>query len=208
MKKITAILCAFTFVVMLFAGCGEEGQVNTTLPTEPKTTATTEPDASKVTEPSTDATTEPVTQPTTIPDVTTPTNSAGLPEYVPGSILLVPQNKDMFKFDRKYREVYYTIKGGFEELLTEEEEQEWYNWCEETRYGLNLDYDEMLLVTMIKRYDISREEFDKVVANYVAFWDQYGMFDRYPLPEEYEVYNGDIIYTFDNEIINHYYRYE
>ena len=63
----------------------------------------------------------------------------------------------------------------------------------------------MQLASYLKRYQIPREEFDKAAEKFIANgkaagWDT--------TQEEYEVPNGDIIYTFDNEIINQYYRYE
>ena len=63
----------------------------------------------------------------------------------------------------------------------------------------------MLLKTFVQRYDISREVFDAAIKKQVAFWIEMG-WDM--TVEEYEVPNGDIIYTFDDEIINEYYRYE
>lgn len=58
---------------------------------------------------------------------------------------------------------------------------------------------------MIKRYDIPRKEFDKAVERFVAA----NVAMEWPMfYEEYEVPNADVIYTFDNEIINRYYRYE
>ncbi len=63
----------------------------------------------------------------------------------------------------------------------------------------------MLLVSFIKHFNITREQFDSAVEEFIkrnteAGWDM--------TREENEVPNGDIIYTFDNKIINEYYRYE
>ena len=93
------------------------------------------------------------------------------------------------------------------ELLSEEEMQDFYMWSEEGAKNVNYGetQEEMLLVSFVKRYDITREEFDSAVEKFIAHNEEMGC-DM--TGEEYEVPNGDIIYTFDNEIINHYYRYE
>jgi hypothetical protein len=79
-----------------------------------------------------------------------------------------------------------------------------HHWLEEesqkTNYGELMD--EMLLVSFVKRYNITREEFDAATAKFAENVKN----DTHT--EECEVPNGDILYTFDNEIINHYYRYE
>lgn len=130
-----------------------------------------------------------------------------LPEYTPGSVKLVSQNSDNYPFERKYRMAYYRIWGEFSDLLSEEEYSDYQQWTqnvsEENGYGEF--QNEMLLVSFVKRYGISREEFDAAAQKYTENskrdnWDM--------LSEEFEVPNGDIIYTFDNEIINNYYRYE
>lgn len=63
----------------------------------------------------------------------------------------------------------------------------------------------MLLVTMIKRYNIPKEAFQSVVDYYIQLCQK---LDQDMLHEEYEIPNVDVIYTFDNEIINRFYRYE
>ena len=76
----------------------------------------------------------------------------------------------------------------------------------------------MLMVTFIKHFNISRDEFDKANAENANVYIDLGknpIFPPYIYPEEskdylydneaYEIYNADIIYTFDNNIINEYY---
>ena len=135
------------------------------------------------------------------------TEQKDLPEYQPGSIQLVPQEQDEYEFERKYRITYYRIWGEFTECLSEEQKQDYTEWVE--NYSKQNEYgkkqNEMQLASYLKRYQIPREEFDKAAEKFIANgkaagWDT--------TQEEYEVPNGDIIYTFDNEIINQYYRYE
>ncbi len=159
-------------------------------------------------------TTKPVTDATSDfwigePQVTVPsvTDPSSLPEYHPGSILLEDQADDDYDFERKYRITYYRIWGEFLSLLTEEQLQDYYVWCDEAweqiRNGETRNT--MLLADVVKRYHISRTDFDQAVNEFIINWD----LDQYDIiPEEYEPPNADIIYTFDNEIINHYYRYE
>ena len=115
----------------------------------------------------------------------------------------------------KYRSTYYSIPYSFVELVGKEV---FWDWFRETPYRVYpLDVDEMAMVAFIKKFNISREEFDKAnkkreqtlmetrgftVMN-PAKDDPY--YDRNV--ENCELYDGDLIYTFDNEIINAYYLY-
>ncbi len=129
------------------------------------------------------------------------------PEYQTGSIKLIPQDQDDFSFNRSYRLVYYQIQGEFAELLNEEEFADYMEWADQKAKedGYGEFQNEMFLVSFIKRYNIPREKFDQAVAKYVAYCNDAG----WDLSnEQNEAPNGDVIYTFDNEIINRYYRYE
>ena len=215
MKKITLLLAVLLCAALLFAACQENTPgvtVDTTPtgitdPTDPPTVPTEPP--TDPTEPPTDPT-EPSANPTdppTEPIIPLPTVPGNPMEYQPGLIQLVAQKSDDYKFERKYRLIYYTIYGEFFALLDEEQSKDLGNWLkkssEETNYGEF--QEEMLLVTMVKRYNIPREEFDKAVEKFIANNEALDWDMKY---EEYEVPNADIIYTFDNEIINRFYRYE
>ena len=132
---------------------------------------------------------------------------SGLPEYQPGSLQLYSTPDDEFRFERPYRYAYYVIWGEFGDLLDEEQLQDFFVWSEQehvrTNYGR--DRDEMYLVSFVKRYNISREDFDRAVDKFIANNRDSSCFMTH---EVCEVPNADIIYTFDNEIINYYYRYE
>lgn len=142
-------------------------------------------------------------------DITAPTEMIApiMKEYQPGSIQLTDQDRDDYDFNRPYRALYYTIYGVFLELVDDTQRQDLYDWLEkssiETNYGET--QDEMLLVSLVKRYNISKEEFVKAVDRYIS---NNQISSSYMLHEDVEIPNADIIYTFDNEIINHYYRYE
>lgn len=147
-------------------------------------------------------TTEPE-EASTLPQPTNPVTK--LPEYVPGSIKLEPQESDDYNFERKYRITYYRIWGEWLELLDDEQTKDCDEWFDrnskETHFGEF--QNEMLLVAFVKRYNIPREKFDEAAKKFAA-----GLKESDAILEECEVPNADIIYTFDNEIINRYYRYE
>jgi len=65
---------------------------------------------------------------------------------------------------------------------------------------------EMALVAFIKHYKIERKDFIEAVLKLYNFLIELGYDDIYD--ESLELPNADIIYTFDNEIINAYYRRE
>ena len=136
-----------------------------------------------------------------------PSKTGTLPEYKAGLIKLEPQDQDDYAFIRKYRIAYYQIWGEFAELLSEEEYQDYMEWVDKKakQDGHGEFQDEMLLVSFVKRYNIPREEFNQAVEKYIAN-SKAAKCDL--SAEPYEVPNGDIIYTFDNEVINRYYRYE
>lgn len=105
-----------------------------------------------------------------------------------------------------YRHRYYSIAAPFIYLVGREEYREW----KETQP----DPDEtnvMLMVNFIRDFNISREDFDK--ANLEYAWRIKYLLDGTPVmnpkdfanQEDEEVYNADIIYTFDNDLINEYY---
>jgi hypothetical protein len=144
-----------------------------------------------------------------------------LPEYVPGSVKLLPRRLPFSKeypsfenFDRKYRLVYY-LDSVATDCLSQEQNDAWIQYKQSgtiPEYGKG-EFSEMLLVTCIKRFNISKKTIDEKIE----YWKQRrasnpissdtGDYIDYNV-ENYELPNTDIIYTFDNEIINKYYRYE
>ena len=73
----------------------------------------------------------------------------------------------------------------------------------------------MLMVSYIKHFNITREQFDEASKNREKLFEKNNWTMLvYPFEndgeysyddEAYEIYNADIIYTFDNDIINEYY---
>ena len=184
MKKFFII--AVLFVFMLSAGCAAS-QTDGTQPSLDQTTAPSNP-----------------TSPTDPSDPDGPISPQVFPEYVPGSIVLEDQTQDDYSFVRKYRIAYYRIWGEYMDLLDDEQREDMNTWLEQTSAATNYGefQEEMLLVSFVKRYNISREAFDTATALFAEHYE--GDTNL----EECEIPNGEIIYSFDNEIINNYYRYE
>ncbi len=109
---------------------------------------------------------------------------------------------------QKYRVCFYQIPTFFSELVDKKAYDEWCNTYLAENYPDNTK--EMVIVSFIKKFNISREDFDKANVEYGKFVEEY-YYDACMNPKDFaeqefsEVYNADIIYTFDNELISEYY---
>lgn len=108
---------------------------------------------------------------------------------------------------RKYRVRYYSIPAPFADLVGRDVCYEW-----EIEYNKTHDIyssDRMLIVDFVKAFDISKEDFEKANLIFAKKFSEHHKIMMNPLDytnqEVYEVFNADIIYTFDNDIINGYY---
>jgi hypothetical protein len=126
-----------------------------------------------------------------------------LPRHVQGSISLRP---DIFLLgliepftNVDYRYAFYVIEGYFFDLVDANEFDE---WVEEKDSG---NIETMFLMRFVQHFDISREEFDDAEER---MREDFRRRNRDLTDEYYEIPNADIIYTFDNDIIRHYYRRE
>ena len=108
----------------------------------------------------------------------------------------------------KYRVRYYNITTEFAKLADPIEVRAW----EEKIYEVSPnETNEMVIKRFVQDFDISREDFDKANHELALSFSQ--ELQEAPMmnpkdylnQEIYEVYNADIIYTFDDEIINEYY---
>jgi len=108
----------------------------------------------------------------------------------------------------KYRQCYYNISYQLSLLVDENELKAW----EEETYAKDPnETNEMVVKLFVQHFNISKEDFER--ANLEAAKVLYD--PNSPPPsmnpkdyvnqEMYELYNADIIYTFDDEIINNYY---
>ncbi len=108
----------------------------------------------------------------------------------------------------KYRQCYYNISYQLSLLVDENELKDW----EEEIYAKDPnETNEMVVKLFVQHFNISKEDFER--ANLEAAKVIYDP-NSPPLsmnPKDYinqemfELYNPDIIYTFDDEIINEYY---
>jgi hypothetical protein len=185
MKKLFALLMTVALLLGLTA-CFDSGRDNPTTVSEATpaqtTTAALEPTPTQ-----------------TIIDAMEGSSQSPLPTYTPGSIKLEPGVVSDYDFTPTKRRLYYGIPGPFEALAPEGTINELF----EKDKDIYTEPQEMLLVTLVKHCNISRQDFDKAVEEYKEMCASAG-YDM--AHEEAEIPNADIIYTFDNEIINAYYR--
>ena len=107
---------------------------------------------------------------------------------------------------QKYRARYYTLYAPFVQLVGREACRE---WMETIDYSP--DASSMVMLQFVRHFNITREQFDK--ANLETARIIRDSLDGRPCmrPMDYtnqeddEIYNADVIYTFDEDIINAYY---
>ncbi len=108
----------------------------------------------------------------------------------------------------KYRLCYYNVPYHFSILIDKEE---FVKWQEEVYTVQPNDTNQMIIKRFVEDFNISREVFDE--TNHAMALKLSKEMEVVPVmnPQDYtnqemwEVYNADIIYTFDDEIINAYY---
>lgn len=108
---------------------------------------------------------------------------------------------------RKYRVRYYSIPAPFADLVGREACYAW-----ETEYNSLHDLhssERMLIVDFISDFNISKEDFERANLELAKNFSEHHSVMRNPQDhanqEIYEIFNANIIYTFDDEIINEYY---
>jgi len=185
MKKTVLIL--LLVLVIFFASCAQNV---VQLPDEPTTTETTM---------TTEATTEPVAE----------ISFQDLPIHNPEDIQLASIEDVMGSyglFVPSYRIVFYSIDTLFIQLVDMEHE----NWDEMDRIlaaSGTREPEEMNLVALVRLFGIERADFERALIqqrlNTSHFFGAYA-----ELSEGLELPCPDIIFTFDNEIINAFYRRE
>jgi len=124
-----------------------------------------------------------------------------LPRYVPGSVRLWDgiEGDIGMPFTAQHRYVYYKVPGAILDLVDDWEAiNEW-----GSAQSTDVYPSEMLLMRFVQYFNISKEDF---VAAIDAMRDSFitAGFDVYD--ELFEIPNADIIFTFDNDIISHFYR--
>ena len=106
----------------------------------------------------------------------------------------------------KYRDSYYWEPSFLFDIVDRDAAAEWYKtFVRPDRYN-NAEPKEMYTVSFVKYFEISREDFDRCCEQKREHLEY--LRDEYENDinvEGAEIPNADIIYTFDNEIINNYY---
>ena len=182
MKKITLYLILLLVSLLLFTSC----KSNSTL-TNPINDAESNISSSKKV--NSQKTTEIISTVEANPEIYSDNNNLG------GAIIEA----------RKYRVRYYSIPGAFADLVGREECRRWEN---ENVQNI-ISSEKMLIAYFVKDFNITKENFEKANLQFAKSMSKINRMMMNPLDytnqEIYEVFNADIIYTFDDEIINEYY---
>lgn len=151
-----------------------------------------------------------VTQNRVIPDVIPEFDETAYQVLSPQKAL--EQHGYFYKYEPQYRDTYYWVTP---DLLSAANigNKEYCQWIAENIHPNEIngiEPQEMYTVTFIKDFHISREAFEQACEEF-QLWledksERWAEGDAIFSMEEYEMPNADIIYTFDNEIINNYYR--
>ena len=207
MKKITLLVIILS--VISLSAC--QGQT----PNNGKSTQTTQ--MTTIYESTTDSTTQTTTphettagsttQTTTVQSSTTTSDKTTLPTYVSGSIEI--SDTDGFQADMavnyspSYRQIYYVLPQELQKIVGKDVARSWIDSLGRDRF--DEEPTEMYMVSFIKHFNISKEVFEQYVEEDIQANIELGLDMK---NEWYETPNPDIIYTFDNAIINEYYRRE
>lgn len=138
-----------------------------------------------------------------------------VPQFIQADLTVYSAEKALeeipFKttFLPKYRQIYYEGPTFLIDLVGREAYGEWKSKVMTPDEENNIEPTEMYIVSFIKYFEIPKDVFvreceDKRLYTQMVH-DEYG----YDITKEsYEIPNADILYTFDNEIINNYYLRE
>ena len=147
-----------------------------------------------------------VTQNRVIPDVIPEFDETAYQVLSPQEAL--EQHGYFYKYEPQYRATYYWLTHGLASAanISYEELEQWYKETVIPDQINNVEPQEMYTVSFIKHFHIPKDIFEQVCEALPLWYDRLydGNYDK--TEEQYEIPNADIIYTFDNEIINNYYR--
>jgi len=130
-----------------------------------------------------------------------------IPEYKVGSVKL--RDAKHYEIDTGfpviYRYVWYSLPSAIYELVDEDANIEWDEYYYFSIKPAGVEPPEMMVVTFVKYFNIPKDIFEKAIEKSKTHRISLG---RDVMHEDWELPNADIVYTFDNEIINNYYRRE
>lgn len=107
----------------------------------------------------------------------------------------------------EYRAVYYFGTTFLADYVDQDKLTEWSRKFYAPDYNNGRKPEEMYLVSLVKYCHVPREVFDEALERYAEKINDYAAKhgEETLRDEGHELPNADIIYTFDNEIINNYY---
>ena len=152
------------------------------------------------------STTTQVKRSETTTKITTTTTPTTIIYTLPSTIKILPDDDDFFVyhyFIPKYRNCYYEIRDFFMDLVTPEELTEFVKSYEK-QFPLTEEKSVMYYKAYVEYFNIPKEVFEEAVQKSIIHYHIKGGEDI--SLEQWEIPNPDIIYTFDDEIINEYYR--
>jgi len=128
-----------------------------------------------------------------------------IPVYAPGSVKLAEVDLTlgvfaMYPFMPTKRHIYYGLPHWLEELAPDNGSA-FVDKLEAEKDGS--EPEEMVAVSFVKYYNIARADFKKAEKKALQFNKK---MEDDSCSEAYEVPNADIIYTFNNMLIDYYYR--
>ena len=200
MKKSVAILICIICIFSLLVGCTHINYANTTI--LPST-------SNDITDKSKNTLLD--IEPTEISTVKQPDNTVEFTTLQTEPVGGGEDGLEGMKAD-KYRYNYYRVTSDYIDIVGSEA---YSNWVKSNPIYKTKKLDEMLMVSFIKHFNITREQFDEASQKRLELFEEFNMEPNFPPyeyeenynyeKELYEIYNADIIYTFDNELINEYY---
>lgn len=138
-----------------------------------------------------------------------------VPQFIQGDMIVYSAEKALEEipyrttFLPKYRDIYYWEPSFLVDLVGREAAGKWHSEVIQPNIDNNTEPEEMYIVSFIKYFEIPKDVFEKECEDKRAYHqmlhDEYGVDITW---EGYEIPNADILYTFDNEIINNYYLRE
>jgi hypothetical protein len=135
-----------------------------------------------------------------------------VPEYIPGSVIedkvddSFIANEETLYMTFSHRYCWIMIPGPVLDLVDSDEKLTWNDYEKNLKRTSKGEPVEMTIVSFIKFFNISKKDFELAIKK--AQETQYISSEANPAGEFFELPNPDIIYTFDDEIINNYYRRE
>jgi len=102
----------------------------------------------------------------------------------------------------EYRQRFYRLTRSFVDLVQYDAYEEWFLSRSEEEL-----WNEPIAVAFIKHFDISKEDFARANEELRQIWAESGYDPATHTNDSYEVYNVDLIYSFDIELIREFFRW-